>query len=736
MITKLKIENRLNKENKLEDDDKEAKANDRIINLKEKVNDLLLDEDTKKDVNFRNYLMYLNNQLNNMNLKVCNLNEEFIEKYEKHERYINKLNTSLNSNEYKILKNNYENKKTEKELDIKTNSNKNKDVRKNNTTEQFEFKIGSNVLNILGVIMILIALVTFGKYIYTNYMTDILKGIFLFGISSSILALGECVFRKKVPKFAVGISALGVGSLYASVIVNFLVLETISYIWAIILTLTISGISLWISLKNNCKIIRTIGLLGAYICFMPSDYLNIVQSYITVVILSIVSLANIYIPIKDKKLSMYLSVANILFSMIIVSIGFLHVNAIILYLTLTVLFNSMMYIKLNKDEDGKYNIWCLATTMSLIILPFDIIKANINFELICVGVFIISYYLSSDKLKNIFYCNFLVALILPLMSLYDSMYKDMYTVIYASLVALTLYIMNKRHDTSISFVISILKTFGIFDFLLVQSIVSFIIYIMIFSILIWTFGDKYKNETLVIVFKYSFLLSLIYNVIFNEINFNTVATVNYNLIIASIIAIIYVLISTNVERVKDEYFKTGNKIILISTIIIINIFGMNNFINSLIFIAISIMTMSIFMNDKYVDKEFIHEYDLLVYSLYLTYGICILYFESPINYEINNIILSISLMMFAFINVWIGFKLDKVEIRKYGLMLSLLVCAKLILIDFYSYEFIIKTALFLFVGILSLIISYIYSKLEQELKNKQSIESVETNNEVIEESKE
>ena len=93
-------------------------------------------------------------------------------------------------------------------------------------------------------------------------------------------------------------------------------------------------------------------------------------------------------------------------------------------------------------------------------------------------------------------------------------------------------------------------------------------------------------------------------------------------------------------------------------------------------------------------------------------------------------------MMFAFINVWIGFKLDKVEIRKYGLMLSLLVCAKLILIDFYSYEFIIKTALFLFVGILSLIISYIYSKLEQELKNKQSIESVETNNEVIEESKE
>ena len=84
-------------------------------------------------------------------------------------------------------------------------------------------------------------------------------------------------------------------------------------------------------------------------------------------------------------------------------------------------------------------------------------------------------------------------------------------------------------------------------------------------------------------------------------------------------------------------------------------------------------------------------------------------------------------MIIAFANVWIGFKINIPEVRKYGLILSLIVCSKLIFVDFYSYNFIVKTGLFLVIGIVALIISYVYSKLEQELKNKDDLDDINTN---------
>ena len=81
------------------------------------------------------------------------------------------------------------------------------------------------------------------------------------------------------------------------------------------------------------------------------------------------------------------------------------------------------------------------------------------------------------------------------------------------------------------------------------------------------------------------------------------------------------------------------------------------------------------------------------------------------------------LMTIAFANVWTGFKINILEVRKYGLILSLIVCSKLILVDFYLYNFVIKTGLFL-IGIVALAISYVYSKLEQELKLKENIDDI------------
>ena len=87
-------------------------------------------------------------------------------------------------------------------------------------------------------------------------------------------------------------------------------------------------------------------------------------------------------------------------------------------------------------------------------------------------------------------------------------------------------------------------------------------------------------------------------------------------------------------------------------------------------------------------------------------------------YEFKQLLLSTSLMLVALGSVFLGFKINNSKLRKYGLILSLITCAKLMLVDFYSFNFIIKTLVFMIVGVIALIISYTFSKLEKEYKNK------------------
>ena len=76
-------------------------------------------------------------------------------------------------------------------------------------------------------------------------------------------------------------------------------------------------------------------------------------------------------------------------------------------------------------------------------------------------------------------------------------------------------------------------------------------------------------------------------------------------------------------------------------------------------------------------------------------------------------ILSIILMAIALISVIIGFALKEKSIRIYGLILSIVICAKIALIDFISIGDVkAKTIMYIFVGALALAIGCIYMVLE------------------------
>ena len=89
----------------------------------------------------------------------------------------------------------------------------------------------------------------------------------------------------------------------------------------------------------------------------------------------------------------------------------------------------------------------------------------------------------------------------------------------------------------------------------------------------------------------------------------------------------------------------------------------------------------------------------------------------------NGFILSIILMGIALVSVIIGFVLKEKAIRIYGLVLSILVCAKIALVDFVSIgDAKYKTLMYILVGAFALMIGCIYMVLEnRENKKKNEI---------------
>ena len=81
---------------------------------------------------------------------------------------------------------------------------------------------------------------------------------------------------------------------------------------------------------------------------------------------------------------------------------------------------------------------------------------------------------------------------------------------------------------------------------------------------------------------------------------------------------------------------------------------------------------------------------------------------------------SILLMLIALVCVGTGFYAKEKRVRIYGLVLSLLVCGKIVLYDYRGAATLQKMILFLTVGIIALIIAGIYIVLEKKNSKAES----------------
>ena len=162
-----------------------------------------------------------------------------------------------------------------------------------------EFKFGTVILSVIGVIFVLAALIIFG----VNYMNNtILQGCFFYGLGIALIVVSELVFAKRIEKFSVVLTSLGIGGIYITTVLAYVYLKIFPVWAAALITLVITAFFFYFSKKKNSEIIRLISIIGCYMSLMPLKEIEYASDYLLPALMVIaVSLGGVFFPVKEKR---------------------------------------------------------------------------------------------------------------------------------------------------------------------------------------------------------------------------------------------------------------------------------------------------------------------------------------------------------------------------------------------------------------------------------------------------
>lgn len=132
---------------------------------------------------------------------------------------------------------------------------------KQNNIEAF---IGLNIINKLGVLLLIIGVIAASQYTYFK-LPDILKSIFAFIFGIALLVTGEVLNRKKPNVFSLGITSGGLAVLYASLALSFFKFGILDMYPALGLCVLITGAAFVLSNRYNSQTIAAFAMIGGYL---------------------------------------------------------------------------------------------------------------------------------------------------------------------------------------------------------------------------------------------------------------------------------------------------------------------------------------------------------------------------------------------------------------------------------------------------------------------------------------
>lgn len=511
-------------------------------------------------------------------------------------------------------------------------------------------------------------------------------------------------YYDKVTKSLLCILILSMLFYSVPILIHFLALgKTSNFVYSIIL-LSIFSVFFFANIKTKSNFIRsvTLFLILFIVILLSTNNMTTIENFLYVLILISIIIFNFYTQIKNYNYLIWCSILNSLCIGVFLYL-FLNVITVGVYILFSIILNGLICIIVYKNTFNNYKYIIVFLINAYIIEKFIINTEGIFGQLIAtiitIAILIFFYYLiKEDKLKVSFYISILYT---SIGFLYITYNNDIYfNVILCILACISLFSIFKFNNIIVNIVSGCFLWMGACILIINDYILINVVFLSILACIIWYLSKDNKNNKFIVFCKHTIFSILTFTVI-DSVPFD----LKYSIYLGVIISIIYVLISTNLERLKHDRHKHSNKFILILFLIISTIYsiiGVENLIASFILNTLIILLLT---NSKYTNDGFIKKHMLLIGSLYFTYIIhsfCIMIIP---DYAVAYLIANILLIIFAYVLILKGYKIKDNKIKYYGLILLVIILYRLLFISLCYYKLSIKLILLCVILIPLLIIS-------------------------------
>lgn len=582
-------------------------------------------------------------------------------------------------------------------------------VKKNRT----EFAIGAVLLSIVGGAFILTALVMLG----INYMNGFVKGMCLYGICAALILVSEMFVYRHFKPLGSTLTAIGICGLYLSTVINYLALHNFSAWVALALTVGSMIFVIVLSRKRDSVVYRVLGMIACYLCFLPLQReITSVEYFVMVGIIFVVNIMCAAIPVKKyfAQVNIVHVLANTFFTVcfLVRTSGYVlpEISGVIFLLSSYAVLQFLTVLHTGKEKklsDGILITYHISAVFYLFM--FAAVLAVNSYEpaaawgmLGSIAVIALAAFLgmrSFPEKWNVYFQA--VLLLITVAKAIDE--RTCIIVLVSMLVMGKALLIRKKPlllqvlDMALTILVCVMS--AVYRYVpgdtkdLVCTLLLFAG--VLFSILFISFWQAGYKTILTYAIAYALL---------------PVVPFAFRLPVFTGVLFGGMLLFGNVQKWNEKYTSVYNWLMLSGQLICFLILSgpiyRNELMTYLCMLVFGTATIGIVFQEKYrmnfKRKNF-------VTAVFLTYMALIIKLKMPV---LNSVLL----MAVALICVGIGFAEKKKGIRIYGLVLSLAVCGKIVLYDFWGVATLQKTILFFSVGIIALVIAGIYIVLEKKIR--------------------
>lgn len=594
-----------------------------------------------------------------------------------------------------------------------------------------EFKIGMHVFSMIGAVFVLVGFVILGFH----FLGGLGQGLCLYGAAILTVVLSEFVFGRRILKHAGAhgtaftgvLTGIGIGGLYAANLVNYLVLCTINSITAMAVTLLIAVITIFISRKRDSALIRIFSLIGCYLCFFPAQGINTELNFLVIAgILFVVNVISIFFPNRKNQavVDVIHILLNVFFTAMLMGIAWSEgINSVYLAVYVVTSFLFINILSLRKCLAGEADLFpacCIGNTVFLILLflignfgvraeepaateLFLHLMAEALIAAVCLVIFLLWNKEDGRRWAQLYYGTGVVLLL-------GSFSDYPVEILLSGLLALAAVKIFSGYKENVALDGIVTAWTGILAF---QLSGYWYCWILIGALVLSATRIKRMHI-------YHELIITAVTLLTGRVRFDFYIEGKFGLargwlyLLSAAALLILFLLFNHLPWLKEKKQRPYNIVnVAVMAFYYLGVWFCRSYVFSSAMMVLGAIAILVVFRERY-EMGIRRKY--LVLAGFLTWFSLTGHYESPV-------IVSILLMVIALGCVGVGFKMNDKPERICGLAMAAFVCLKLVLYDFSEVEAIYRVLVFLVVGTIALIISFIYVRLEKNMSRQEMEEA-------------